>query len=86
MKPKGPEEGGKHQEELHSGKLFPRTHTMPWKQRERSKENRTLSVPIIFPRIPFQDPALFLIPAEKGRKASLVPKSPSLSRKWPGLN
>lgn len=100
MKLKGPEEGGKHQEELHPGKLLSRTHPMPWKQRERSRDTPnaleaegtvkgkqgTVSAPKIFLHIPFQGPALFLIPAEKGRKASLATKFPSLSRKWPGLN
>lgn len=37
LEPKGPKEGGKHQEELHLSQLVPWAHTMPWKQREKSE-------------------------------------------------
>lgn len=86
LKLEGPEEGGKHQEELHSSKLLSGTHPMPWKQRERSKGSRGLFLAQSCSHLTLQAPALCLLPAEKGRKASLVTKFPSLSRKWPGLN
>lgn len=37
LEPKGPKEGGKHQEELHSSQLVLWAHTTPWKQREKSE-------------------------------------------------
>lgn len=80
LEPKGPEEGGKHQEELHLSQLVPWAHLMPWKQRERS-EGSSCPYPATPPLPTPHDPVLYPVPAENSKKASLTIKFPFLSRK-----
>lgn len=57
LEPKGPEEGGKHQEELHLSQLVRWVHTMPWKQKEKSE---VAAVPVSVPPQPHPPPRIQL--------------------------
>lgn len=66
---------GEEEEELHPGQALTQTHPATCNQEEPRQSKRD-------PEAQRRDVDL---PAEKGRKASLLTNRPSLSRKWAGL-